>query len=103
MKTRFEPTKFEDKTMPNTMATLPGPSLATKRPKMIYSRLLNNPSAGNNYPSGPDFEPVLVPSRPRIRPQRRPKTCRPGHNFVFVLFWFRFLKPKMATNRNYNQ
>ena len=34
----FEPTRFEDKTIPTTMATLPGPSLATKRPKMIELR-----------------------------------------------------------------
>ena len=31
---RFEPTKFEEKAMPNTMAILPGPSLSTKRSKM---------------------------------------------------------------------
>ena len=38
MKLRFEPTKFEGITMPNTMATLPGPSLATKRPNIIEIR-----------------------------------------------------------------
>ncbi len=38
MKSRFEPTKFEEKAMPNTMATLPGPSLATKRLKIIENR-----------------------------------------------------------------
>ena len=38
MRLRFEPTKFEETTIPNTMATLPGPSLATKLPKMIEIR-----------------------------------------------------------------
>ena len=40
MKSRFEPTKFKDNIMPNTMATLPGPSLVTKRPNMIENKNL---------------------------------------------------------------
>ena len=35
MKSRFGPTKVEEKTMPNTISTLPGPGLGTKRPKRI--------------------------------------------------------------------
>ena len=46
-------------------------------PGFGYSRLLNNPSAGNDYPSGPDSDPLLARFHSGIRPQRCPKTCRP--------------------------
>ncbi len=35
MKPRFGPTTFEGKAMPNTISTLLGPGLVTKRPNMI--------------------------------------------------------------------
>ena len=86
MKSRFEPTRFEEKTMANTIPTLPGPGLVTKRPKMIENKnltylflLMVKAQLRSGQAQDGGFSPLESRPQPRL-PSRPPLPPQPTRN-----------------------